>query len=324
MDARDPDALAIVGNVDTPRFAYDVAAAGHHAYVASGFAGLQVVDVSDPTRPEIVGGAVALNRALGVAVSGSHAYLADRFSGVRVIDVSDPTSPRVLGSVDIGGDARAVAVAGSVVCVADHVSGLQVVPGQCGGTTPVLLSGFRAVPQGRGVLLTWSTSYEDRHAGFHVYRSERLDSGYERRTAALVREYRYLDRAVAPSGVYFYRLGDVGVDGRETLHPPVQVTTPAWRPGTSLAVPSPSPFRRSTTIRFTLAAAAHVRLAVHDVAGRRVRRLVEAVLPAEDHHVVWDGRDEAGRRVAGGTYFLELSTDGVTYGRKVVFLGAEG
>lgn len=48
-------------------------------------------------------------------------------------------------------------------------------------------------------------------------------------------------------------------------------------------------------------------LTVFDVRGRVVRRLVEARLEAGDRVVHWDGRDDAGRRVAPGQYFIRLA-----------------
>ncbi len=46
---------SILGSVDTPGFARDVAVSGAVAYVAAEFTGLQVIDVSDPQNPAILG-----------------------------------------------------------------------------------------------------------------------------------------------------------------------------------------------------------------------------------------------------------------------------
>jgi len=45
---------------------------------------------------------------------------------------------------------------------------------------------------------------------------------------------------------------------------------------------------------------------VYDVAGRRVRSLVDAAVVAGHHEVVWDGRDERGREVSSGVYLYRL------------------
>ena len=62
----------------------------------------------------------------------------------------------------------------------------------------------------------------------------------------------------------------------------------------------------STTIRYGLPAASEVRLAVYDVLGRRVVRLVEGEASAGYHAVVWDGRSDAGAPVGSGLYVLRM------------------
>jgi hypothetical protein len=62
-----------------------VAVAGSYAYVADGYSGLRVIDVSDPTDPQERGYYDTPGRAEGVAVCGSYAYVADVGAGLQVI-----------------------------------------------------------------------------------------------------------------------------------------------------------------------------------------------------------------------------------------------
>ncbi|MEZ4389404.1 MAG: C25 family cysteine peptidase [Candidatus Krumholzibacteriia bacterium] len=71
----------------------------------------------------------------------------------------------------------------------------------------------------------------------------------------------------------------------------------------------PNPFNPLTTIKFDIPTASKVSLRVYDVAGRLVRTLVNADLPAAQHSVVWDGTDNTGRRQASGVYYYRLVTD---------------
>jgi hypothetical protein len=71
---------------------------------------------------------------------------------------------------------------------------------------------------------------------------------------------------------------------------------------------TPNPSRESTDLSFTLARKQRVTIGVFAVDGRRVRTLQRGVLEAGQHHVTWDGRDDAGRRVADGVYFAGLET----------------
>jgi exo-1,4-beta-D-glucosaminidase len=73
---------------------------------------------------------------------------------------------------------------------------------------------------------------------------------------------------------------------------------------------SPNPFGTRTTIGFDLERAAQVRLAIYDLGGRLVRRLVSGRYPAGAHGTAWDGRDSSGRRVASGNYLARLEAGG--------------
>ena len=76
--------------------------------------------------------------------------------------------------------------------------------------------------------------------------------------------------------------------------------------GVSFLGAAPNPFAAATGIRFRLSEPGPVRIRVHDTAGRRVRVLDDAVRPAGDHTVAWDGRDDAGRPVGAGVYWVEV------------------
>lgn len=111
-----------------------------------------------------------------------------------------------------------------------------------------------------------------------------------------------------------YRLLLGSVDGgagggvRELARIDVAEPPSASRPALSA---HPNPFNPQTTIRFIVPSGGSVRLAVHDAAGRLVRTLVEAELPAGSHEAVWDGRDARGLGVASGSYFVRLFADGM-------------
>jgi hypothetical protein len=70
----------------------------------------------------------------------------------------------------------------------------------------------------------------------------------------------------------------------------------------------PNPFQNTTQIRFDLARSDDVELAVYDVTGRRIRTLLSRQLSPGAQASAWDARDDAGRSVAPGTYFLRLTS----------------
>jgi hypothetical protein len=105
--------------------------------------------------------------------------------------------------------------------------------------------------------------------------------------------------------------------------------------------PNPFPNRQAgsdeTRIWFDLSESGMVELAVYDVRGRLVRRLIpgpgcpavelEAGLYGRDDGPVvdpcqrysWDGRDDRGNRVPAGVYLLRLRAGGAAQVRRVVF-----
>jgi glucose/arabinose dehydrogenase len=85
---------------------------------------------------------------------------------------------------------------------------------------------------------------------------------------------------------------------------------------------APNPFRSATRVSFRLPAREQVALAVHDLAGRRVRRLFEGEAPAGQSTIEWDGRDDGGAPAGPGLYFVRLrrARDGVTHAARVLRL----
>ncbi len=71
----------------------------------------------------------------------------------------------------------------------------------------------------------------------------------------------------------------------------------------------PNPFRGSATLRFTLAKEGPVEVRIYDVGGRLIRTLHDGKAPAGESTMVWDGADDAGRRV-NGIFWVEMSADG--------------
>jgi hypothetical protein len=98
----------------------------------------------------------------------------------------------------------------------------------------------------------------------------------------------------------------------------VALPNPAALP-LQLAQSFPNPFRKDATIDFAIPSKRPVRLDVFDVRGARVDTVVDAVLEAGRHRVIWDGRDYSGHRAAAGVYYSELDGDEVRTRKMVRF-----
>lgn len=81
----------------------------------------------------------------------------------------------------------------------------------------------------------------------------------------------------------------------------------------------PNPIRATGTVRFSLTTEGEVSLVVYNALGQSVRALVNGKASAGYHVVAWDGRDDSGRPVAPGAYFLRYKANGQeALGRLVV------
>ncbi len=87
-----------------------------------------------------------------------------------------------------------------------------------------------------------------------------------------------------------------------------------------LAQNHPNPFNPSTQFEYVIAGAGHVRIDVFDMAGRRVRTLVDEVRSAGSHTAMWDGLDDAGNRAPSGTYFCRMVSGGEETSRKMTMI----
>ncbi|MBI4552982.1 MAG: T9SS type A sorting domain-containing protein [Candidatus Latescibacteria bacterium] len=70
----------------------------------------------------------------------------------------------------------------------------------------------------------------------------------------------------------------------------------------------PNPFNPATQIAYDVPQAAHIMLAVYNLLGQEVVRLVETVQPPGRYMVTWDGRNGHGMNVASGVYLYRLTT----------------
>src|SRR4030095_15195535 len=110
------------------------------------------------------------------------------------------------------------------------------------------------------------------------------------------------------------------IDGSPVLCGPVIPGAPLPQSPFSfdLSPANPNPFQNSTTVRFSIAARRHVTITVHNVHGQMVRTLVDEFLDANAYSRDWDGRDDDGKSVANGIYFVRMRANDVSAVKKVL------
>lgn len=318
---------SIVGSLATyPANAYDVAVIGSVACVAEGAHGLAVVNISNPAHPTLSSTVALPKPARSVTVAkvgtanyafvctgdgysasyfcivdlsvpanahvvgqllltpynveacalqGSYAYVTTNVGGLKVVDISNPASPTVVGAAPTSHEAWGIVVSGAVVYVAESVGGLQVFD-ISNPTSPV--------PVG------------SRELGSH---------------AASV--------ALTPDYVVVANM-EGGVPGLPLHCPHLTPASTSLQHVPELSASStlriaPNPVSLPGGVRFSVPADLQGltgSLSIYDACGRQVRRLEADPVVAGAHDLMWDGRDDAGRRVAAGFYLARLNAGGRT------------
>jgi hypothetical protein len=82
----------------------------------------------------------------------------------------------------------------------------------------------------------------------------------------------------------------------------------------------PNPTAGPASIAFTLPGRSRVQLAIYDVTGRLVAELADGTLAGGSYSIPWDGKDDAGRMVASGTYFYQITVDGREESKRIVVI----
>jgi hypothetical protein len=136
--------------------------------------------------------------------------------------------------------------------------------------------------------------------------------------------YNFVDERVSENTTYFYALENVDMNGVAERTSPIRVQTG----GTTVAVVNdyrleqnyPNPFNPETTICFTMAETENVEISIFNIDGKLVRTLVNSIVPAGEHSVIWDGRDLVGRKSPSGSYLYQLRTRNFTQTKKLTLL----
>jgi hypothetical protein len=162
---------------------------------------------------------------------------------------------------------------------------------------------LRAARQDAGIMLEWVVSSPSDFDEFRVWHKSSSETRF---VAAVASEparetYRLVDSFAPADGHYVLELRQGGVTVTETS---IAVPAAATR-SLTLATPTPNPFNPRTTIRYFSPEPEAATLRILDARGRLVRRL-DGKAGAGWHEVNWQGRNDRGRSVSSGTYYVEV------------------
>lgn len=136
----------------------------------------------------------------------------------------------------------------------------------------------------------------------------RLGEFYQQYADAGIDEVRLYSRALSESEIIarYHKMMSSDVEVRIGADPaPVD----EFVDGTlSIGPASPNPLHESTQVEYRLRERAPVSIGVFDASGRRVRRLLSGESVAAGPHAIdWDARNDLGRHVPAGLYFMKIS-----------------
>ena len=133
--------IEYIGLYNTPGEALSVFVNGQYAYIADGYSGLLVIDISNPNSPVYVGSCNTEDKARGIYIHDDKAYIADDYAGLRIIDVSDPANPSYNSSFDTPCQSVDVVVRGNLAYLTDAMNGLLIFD-ITDPADPVLIGGY--------------------------------------------------------------------------------------------------------------------------------------------------------------------------------------
>lgn len=330
-DPTTPGDRYAVGDID--RIMDLVALDGGTIAVGDSWGVFTIYDLSNPVVPVRLGQCQLGDRAglmtfdgsaVLVTVPGKHA--------VKVVDVSDRTAPRVRDVVKVPGTVRQIeGRQGLGLALVYHDRGSYQVDFSYGVPLDVPQFGQGVEPQFKPVRVTkqnYSATCITVHGpdmflsggGLHAYDPvERVFRGSVSTShpvlgAVSCRDQLYavcVGELVGLSGYFCDKPRDGvpgGISGAATPDAPLEMTV------------APNPFNPMTRVAFTLAREQVVEVGVYDLKGRLVRTLARGTWTADRHAFDWNGRDDRGRELPSGVYFVHLKAGSESVATKVTLV----
>jgi outer membrane protein assembly factor BamB len=108
----------------------------------------------------------------------------------------------------------------------------------------------------------------------------------------------------------------------EVVMPAIGAPFGTGRPGSAFAFypPTPNPSRAGVRFEWVVPRKGRVTLEIFDVAGRRVRTVLDGPRDPGEQFVVWDGRGEGGAALASGVYLARIQSGSWVATRKLVHI----
>ncbi len=203
-------------------------------------------------------------------------------------------------------------------------------PGTMDSSLPVELSSFEVFEENGKIIVAWTTQSEKDNWGFNIYKSPGKNSSFEKINPFLIKgagqsttktDYSYIDFAVKPLQVYYYKLESVNINGTITRYGPKNVYVTGGTPDSyKLTQNYPNPFNPQTTINYAIPEDCFVQISIYNTRGEEIRKLVNTYQSSGLFTISWDGHDAFGGKVSSGIYYYRLKTNNFDEIKKMVFV----
>ena len=188
------------------------------------------------------------------------------------------------------------------------------------GPVPIQLSSFTG-EYADSVLIWWNTVTETNNYGFEISKSlNRLDYTvvgfiYGSGTSLIPHEYWYSEPGTP--GTWYYRMTQIDLDGKRTVCFEVKITVPTEEEKVNLTLDNyPNPFESTTTILYGLPTSGVVTIAVYDILGQEVMKLIDGETQVSGKYSVYMSNTE----LASGVYICVLTLNDKQIVKKLMML----
>ena len=82
----------------------------------------------------------------------------------------------------------------------------------------------------------------------------------------------------------------------------------------------PNPFNPDINIEFTVPDIAYINLSIYDIAGKKIKSLINRELNPGYININWDGVSDAGNIISSGIYFVILEKDNERFISKITMI----
>ena len=202
-------------------------------------------------------------------------------------------------------------------------------------TLPVELSSFIATQSGiNSVRLLWVTQSESNVYGFKIYKSNQEELSQAQMLNVLINAtntsqmqvYVYVDKEIYSSGIYYYWLEVIDVNGYSQFKGPISVNV-VYPEGnqdipliTGIDSIYPNPFNPGTWLSYSLEEMTNVKLEIFNLKGQLVWKNEIPNQSANRYRYFWDGKNLNGNNCTSGIYFFRLTTNKSNYIAKMILM----